>query len=94
MDQIFLKNTRTRKAKQLTRYEKAKVTGKSERNIVPLQLKKRKTRVALNNIKRTPQVVLYDAAGPSCSRTQSGDPESRAESMKISDEGTNSSDQE
>lgn len=55
-DDIFMKNTRTRKAKDLPRFEKAKVTGKPNRNIIPVELKNRKTKVAIKNVKRPPQV--------------------------------------
>ncbi|CAH4036731.1 unnamed protein product [Pieris brassicae] len=56
-DTIFMKTTRTRKAKQMPRYEKAKVVGQSKHNIVPVELNKRTTRVAAKNIKRPPQIV-------------------------------------
>lgn len=90
-DEIFMKNTRTRKAKELPRFEKAQVIGEPERNIVPVLLKKRKTRVALKNVKRPPQVVPNDAAGPSRPRIQPKAPESRAESGDNSDEDRSSS---
>lgn len=79
-DEIFMKNTRTRKAKDLPRFEKAKVIGKPDRNIIPVELKKRKTRVAIKNIKRPPQVKpstsgtnqLEQQPGPSKSGEKSG----------------------
>jgi hypothetical protein len=55
-DKIFMKNTRTRKAKDLPRYEEAKVVGNPSRNIIPVELKNRKTRVAIKNVKRPPQM--------------------------------------
>lgn len=66
-DDIFMKTTRTRKSKEKPRYEKAKVVGKVVRNIVPVKLGKRNTKVAIKNIKRPPQVVQSspDAPGPS-----------------------------
>lgn len=85
---------RTRKAKELPRYEKADVVGNPERNIVLVQLKKRNTRVALKNVKRPRLVVLDNAADPSRSRIQSRDPKSRAKSGNSSVEDRTSSDQE
>lgn len=62
-DVVFMKTTRTRKAKEKPRYEKAKVVGTPNRNIVPVQLNKRETKVAIKNIKRPPQVVASNMDG-------------------------------
>lgn len=83
-DTVFMKNTRTKKAKELPRYEKATVTGKPKRNVVPVKLKNRNTRVALRNFKRPPQMVA-DTARPSGSRENSEHPEDRSESGNRSD---------
>lgn len=80
-DTIYMKDTRVRKAKEKPRYEKAKVIGEVEHNIVPVELKKRTTRVAIKNVKRPPQIVPGTSgtssgdihAGPSKPRTKSGD---------------------
>ncbi|KAI5641614.1 integrase core domain-containing protein [Phthorimaea operculella] len=63
-DIIFAKDTRTRKAKHLPRYEKVIVTGEVDRNIIPVKMKNRDTKVAIKNIKRPPQMADADA-GPS-----------------------------
>lgn len=84
-DEIFMKNTRTRKAKDLPRYEKAKVIGKPNRNIIPVELKKRKTRVAIKNVKRPPQVK------PGTSGTDRLDPQPGT--SKSGNKSGNSSDQ-
>lgn len=80
-DKIFMKNTRTRKAKELPRYEKAEITGEVIRNIVPVKLNTRQTRVAMKNVKRPPQVVAGPSGtskvsahpGPAKTRPESGD---------------------
>lgn len=92
-DQVFMKNTRTRKAKDLPRYEKAVVTDKVKKNIVPVKLNKRNTKVAMKNIKRPPQVML-DIAGPSGSKQQSDHPKARPESRNSSDSAGYSSNEE
>lgn len=56
-DTLFVKDTRTRKAKHLPRYEKVVVTEEIQRNVVPVKLKNRDTKVAIKNIKRPSQVV-------------------------------------
>lgn len=61
-DTIFAKNTRTRKAKQLPRYEKVVVTGEIQRNVVPVKMNNRETKVTIKNVKRSPQMV--DLPGP------------------------------
>ncbi|CAK1593440.1 unnamed protein product [Parnassius mnemosyne] len=57
---IFAKDTNKRKSKDKPRYVKAKVVGKVERNIVPIQIGERKTKAPIKNIKRPPQVVHTD----------------------------------
>lgn len=93
-DEIFMKNTRTRKAKDLPRYEKAKVIGESSRNIVPVQLNKRKTRVAIKNVKRPPQVAHHDIAGLSETSQQPATSKTGPESGNNSDTDRYSSDEE
>lgn len=66
-DTVFMKNTRTRKAKHLPRYEKATITGDVANNTIPVKLKTRQPKVALKNVKRSSQVVA-DVAGPSSFR--------------------------
>lgn len=90
-ESVYMKNTRTRKAKELPRYEKAKVVGKVHRNIVPVKLKNRNTRVAIKNVKRPPQVV-DDPARPSGSRENFEYSEDESESRNSSDEDWDGSD--
>jgi hypothetical protein len=91
-EEIFMKNTRTRKAKQLPRYEKALVTGDVKRNIVPVKLNKRDTKVAIKNVKRPPQ-VLYNSP-PSGSTERAGPSKPISESGDSSDEDWNGSDED
>lgn len=93
-DKVFMKNTRTRKAKDLPRYEKATVIDKSSRNIVPVQLNKRKTRVAIKNVKRPPQMVRYGIAGPSGTSQQPTTSENGPKSRDSSDTDWYSTDEE
>lgn len=92
-DTVFMKNTRTRKAKELPRYEKAIVTEKPKRNIIPVKLKNRNTKVALRNVKRPSQMVV-DTARPSGSRDDPEHPENRPESGNSSDSDWNGSDED
>lgn len=92
-DNIYMKDTRIRKAKEKPRYEKAKVIGEVERNIVPVEVKKRKTRVALKNVKRPPQIVP-GTSGTSGANTHAGPPKPRSESGDSSDKAGSSSEEE
>lgn len=92
-DKVFMKNTRTRKAKELPRYEEARVIGVPERNIIPVKLKNRKTKVAIKNVKRPPQVVR-GAASNSRSNSRTPPPESGGESRNNSDQNGDSSDED
>lgn len=53
---VFAKAVNKRQAKDKPRYQKAVVTGQIERNVIPIKLKNRDTKVPLKNIKRPPQV--------------------------------------
>lgn len=72
---VYTKDVNTRKSKDKARYQKAKVKGKVERNVVPVQIGARETNVAIKNIKRPPQVVRgppdpsTTKPGPSSSKT-------------------------
>lgn len=55
-DSIFIKGVNTRRGKDKPRYQKAKVKGKIKRNVVPVETKARKTKVAIKDIRRPPQV--------------------------------------
>lgn len=71
---IYAKDINKRKSKDKPRYVKAKVIGKAERNILPIQVGERVTKVPIKNVKRTPQVQLSadndDAIpGPSSANT-------------------------
>lgn len=57
-DIVYTKDINTRKSKDKPRYNKAKVKGRVERNVALMQIGKRKTKVAVKNVKRPPQVVL------------------------------------
>ncbi|KAG7297303.1 hypothetical protein JYU34_019262 [Plutella xylostella] len=72
---IFTKLVNTRRSKDKPRFEKAIVTGKPERNIVPVTVRGRQTRIPIKNIKRPSQVLLsgHDGShepqpGPSTSK--------------------------
>lgn len=62
---IYAKDVNKRKSKDKPRYVKAKVLGKPIRNVVPVQVRERETKVPVKNIKRPPQVVhtAGDGAG-------------------------------
>lgn len=62
-DSVFVKDINIRKSKDKPRYQKAKVEDKIERNIIPVTIGKRKTKVPLKNVKRPPQ-VLADLRDP------------------------------
>ncbi|KAG7307459.1 hypothetical protein JYU34_007655 [Plutella xylostella] len=53
----FAKPVNKRQSKDKPRYQKAIVSGPVERNIVPIDIKDRKTKVPIKNIKRPPQVA-------------------------------------
>lgn len=93
-DIIYMKDTRIRKAKELPRYEKAQVTGKPIRNIVPVQVKKRNTRVALKNIKRPPQVACHSPDDPGTSGMQPQSPKPGAQSRDSSSQDGDSTDED
>lgn len=63
-----MKNTRTRKAKGLPRYKKAKIVEKHSRSVIQIQLNKKKDYSGNKNVKRPLQVVHRDMAGPSWTR--------------------------
>lgn len=71
-DPVYVKDVNKRKSKDKPRYSKAKVTGQTSRNIVPLKIGDRETKAPIKNIKRPPQVVFTDrsdaGAGPSTSK--------------------------
>lgn len=56
-DEIFAKEVNKRKSKDKARYQKAIVIGQPERNVVPVRIGSRETKVPFKNIKRPPQVV-------------------------------------
>lgn len=92
-DNIFMKTTRTRKAKNLPRFEKAKVIGNPKHNIIPVELNKRKTRVAIKNIKRPPQIVASTSGtGKPEQLPRTAEPEYK--SRNSSSESWNGSDEE
>lgn len=92
-DTIFMKDTRTRKAKDLPRFEQAEVIGECSKNILPVKLKNRKTRVAIKNVKRPSQVVRA-GAGPGRSDTMSEHSKTRSEPRDSSDSDGRSGDEE
>lgn len=55
---IYAKDVNKRKSKDKPRYQKAIVKGPTERNVVPIEIGKRQTKVPIKNVKRPPQVVL------------------------------------
>lgn len=61
---IFSKVVNTRQSKDKPIYQKAKVTGKTTRNVVPIKVGQRNTKAPIKNIKRPPQVVSADIHGP------------------------------
>lgn len=54
-DTIFAKEVNKRSSKDKPRYQKAIVSDEIVRNIVPIQVKNRNTKVPLKNVKRPPQ---------------------------------------
>lgn len=54
---IYAKEVNKRLSKDKPRYVKAKVLGPSERNVLPIQAKNRKTKVPVKNVKRPSQVA-------------------------------------
>lgn len=63
-DDIFVKGVNTRRSKDKPRYQKAQVTGEIVRNIVPIQIRGRDTKVPIKDVRRPPQ-VRTPPAGPS-----------------------------
>lgn len=55
-DIIFTKDINTRKSKDKARYKKAIVQGSPDRNVVPVTVGNRVSRIPVKNIKRFPQV--------------------------------------
>lgn len=55
-DTIFIKGVNTRRGKDKPRYQKAKVKGEVERNVVPIETNSRSTKVPVKDIRRPPQV--------------------------------------
>lgn len=51
-DQIYSKLVNKRRGKDKPRYEKALVIGEVERNVVPIQVRERVTKVPVRNVKR------------------------------------------
>lgn len=92
-DTIFMKNTRTRKAKELPRFEKAKATGQINKNTVPVVTNKRKTRVAVKNIKR-PRQVRDTCCNSDEDSQRPGPSQPRTESRNSPHQDWNSSDEE
>lgn len=71
-DTVFAKVVNTRTSKDKAKYTKAKVIGPTERNVIPIQIGERQTKVPIKNIKRPSQVVAthdrdrsHSDAGPS-----------------------------
>lgn len=59
-NKIFSKVVNKRKSKEKPLYQKAQVSGEITRNVVPIIVKGRDTKVPLKNVKRPPQVVFRD----------------------------------
>ncbi|CAF4868779.1 unnamed protein product [Pieris macdunnoughi] len=57
---IFTKLINTRRSKYKPCFEKAIVTGKPERNTIPIKIRCKHKKVPIKNIKRPPKVVLSD----------------------------------
>lgn len=74
-DIVYTKDINTRKSKDKPRYKKAVVKGNIYRNVASMQIGKRKTNVAVKNVKRPPQVVLgrSDPTSPVPSASSSKD---------------------
>lgn len=60
---VFAKDVNKRKSKDKPRYVKAEVVGEPERNVLPIQVGKRKTKAPIKNIKRPPQVQPTASSG-------------------------------
>lgn len=56
-DTVFAKDVNKRKAKDKDRYQKAIVIGQPIRNVLPVRIGTRETKVPIKNVKRPPQVV-------------------------------------
>lgn len=56
-DNIYVKDINIRKSKDKPRYHKAVVQGETSRNVVPVKIGNRQTKVPLKNVKRPPQVI-------------------------------------
>lgn len=72
---VFGKDINKRKSKDKPRYIKAVVTGKADKNILPIKIGERDTKIPIKNIKRPPQVrhIIDDShdavAGPSSAKS-------------------------
>ena len=55
---IFTKPVNTRRSKDKSPFQKACVSGEITKNIVPIKIGDRQTKVPIKNVKRPPQVVL------------------------------------
>lgn len=62
-DTVFMKGVNTRRSKDKPRYQKAKITGSIQRNVVPVSTQNRNTKVPIKDIRRPPQVSA--TGGPS-----------------------------
>lgn len=56
-EDIYVKDINIRKSKDKPRYNKAEVVGQVQRNIIPVRIGHRDTKVPIKNVKRRPQVV-------------------------------------
>lgn len=54
---VFAKAVNKRQSKDKPKYQKAIVTGKADRNILPIKVNERDTKVPIKNVKRPSQVV-------------------------------------
>lgn len=72
---VYAKAVNKRQSKDKPKYQKAIVTDEIKRNVVPVKIKDRDTKVPIKNVKRPPQVVLppdgmdIDDPGPPKSRS-------------------------
>lgn len=64
-DVVYTKGTNIRRSKDKLRYEKALVVGEIERNIVPVTLKNRTSKIPIKDVKRPPQMHRASLAGHS-----------------------------
>lgn len=54
-DTVFIKGVNVRRSKDAPRYQKAKVTGEVVRNTVPIEIRGRKTKTPIKDVKRLSQ---------------------------------------